>query len=422
MLLPSFRLEVVGGPDRGTTYTSSGERTVVGTHRSAHLVLTDPTVSRFHCELGAGEHGVRIRDMQSRNGTLVEGVELVDAYLRRPTTLKLGDTRLLVAPEGGAVRVPLAPGDRFGPLRGASGAMRSVFALLERAAQSDATVLIEGETGTGKDLAASAIHAASARRDGPFVVVDCGAMPRELLESELFGHVRGAFTGAHADRAGAFEAAHGGTLFLDEIGELALDLQPVLLRALESRQVKRVGATRTTAVDVRVIAATNRSLAAEVNAKRFRSDLYYRLAVLVVQMPPVRERPEDLPLLVDAVLESLGAADAPAAARLREPRALERLAAHTWPGNVRELRNHLERALAFGDAAAPAPASAPDGGAEVDISQPYRLARRRWLARFERRYLERLLAAHGDNVTAAARAAGVDRVHLHRLLSRAGLR
>ena len=423
LLVPSFRLEVIEGPDRGRTWSPTGERTVIGTHRSADVVLTCPTVSRLHCELVSGERGVRLRDLESRNGTLIDRVEVIEAYLRRPTTITLGDTRVLIAPAGDDLRIPLAAGDRFGPLFGASPAMRAAFALLERAAGSDSTVLIEGETGTGKDLAAAAIHGASARADGPFVVVDCGAVPRDLIESELFGHVRGAFTSASADRAGAFELASGGTLFLDEIGELAVDLQPTLLRVLESRQVKRVGGARPVPVDVRVIAATNRGLAAEVNARRFRSDLYYRLAVLVVQMPPLRARPEDLPLLVDAILESMGAADDPRAAALREERALEHLASHPWPGNVRELRNHVERVLAFGALVPPVAVEvAEEEGDEVDPSQPYRLARQRWLARFERLYLERLLAAHGGNVSAAARAARVDRVHLHRLLSRAGLR
>ena len=424
LLLPSFRLEVVTGADAGASVAPGGDRIALGTHRSNDLVLHDETVSRFHCELTATERGVRVRDLGSRNRTLLGGQEVVEAYLRRPAMLTLGDTEVLVAPGTDDIRVPLAAGDRFGALRGAAPAMRAVFAQLERAAASDATVLIEGETGTGKDLAASAIHAASARGKGPFVVVDCGAVPGELIESALFGHLRGAFTGAHEDRLGAFQEAHGGVLFLDEIGELELALQPTLLRALEAREVRPVGSARSVAVNVRVIAATNRSLAAEVNAKRFRSDLYYRLAVLVFHMPPLRERPEDIPLLVDALIESSGLAGEPGAAHLRSPATLERLARHPWPGNVRELRNLVERSIAMGELASPVVTGAAPAEARwpVNASQPYRRARAAWLAAFERSYLEALLAAHDGNVTAAARAAGVDRVHLHRLLSRAGLR
>src|SRR5262249_14454944 len=241
--------------------------------------------------------------------------------------------------------VPLSQEDRFGLLVGRSVAMRAAFAVLERAAPSDATILLEGDTGTGKEAAAESIHRASSRKNGPFIVVDCGAIPAELLERRLSGHDRGAFTGAVAPRGGAFEAAHGGTLFLDGVGELAPDLQPKLLRALERREIKRVGSSRYLPVDLRVVAATNRNLCAEVNARRFRSDLYYRLAVVVVRLPPLRERPEDLTLIVDHLLEGLGARERPEAAALRSPAFLTELARHHWPGNARELRNYLERCL-----------------------------------------------------------------------------
>jgi two-component system, NtrC family, response regulator GlrR len=300
-----------------------------------------------------------------------------------------------------------------------------VFAVLARAAGSDITVLLRGETGTGKDQAAESLHRMSARRDQPFVVVDCGGLPARLLGSELFGHARGAFTGADRARVGAAEAAHRGTLFLDEIGELDLDLQPVLLRLLERREVTRVGETRPVPVDVRVIAATSRNLRREVNAGRFRSDLYYRLAVMEVVLPPLRERLDDLPLLLASLLDRAGAADHPGAAALRTPEFAARLARHDWPGNVRELRNYVESCLALADRAPP-----PGTGGEstrnampaIDLSMPFRAARDRWLRWFERRYLEELLAGAGDNVSAAARAAGVDRVYFHRLLRRVGLR
>jgi transcriptional regulator with GAF, ATPase, and Fis domain len=297
--------------------------------------------------------------------------------------------------------------------------MRTIYPTLEAAAASSITVLLQGESGTGKDLAAESIHLESARRDGPFVVVDCGAIPAAMLEAELFGHEAGAFTGATAPRVGAFEAAAGGTLLLDEIGELALDLQPKLLRAIDRREIQRLGSTQRIPVDVRVIAATNRDLKAEVNARRFRSDLYFRLAVLVVTMPPLRARTTDIPVLVGALLETMRDRDSPMARALATGELLPELMRHGWPGNIRELRNYLEACLARQEVAVAPPASSEP---IIDISEPLRVVRERWVHHVERRYLEEVLAAHGGNVSAAARAAGIDRVHMHRLLVKAGLK
>jgi len=311
--------------------------------------------------------------------------------------------------------------------------MRQLFDLLERAAASDATVLIEGETGTGKEVSAVSIHESSARSTGPFIVVDCGAIPAQLLESELFGYERGAFTGAVSARMGAFEAAHGGTIFLDEIGELSLDLQPKILRALEGRQVKRVGSNTYVPVDVRVIAATNRNLKNEVTAKRFRSDLYYRLAVLHVRLPPLRERIDDLPALVNDALTQLGMRDESIIAELRTQHFIDTLRHYSWPGNVRQLRNYVERRVALGESISlpgndssmlPPPLAPVDTPPEleIEVDQPLKLAREHWNNIFESRYLSALLARHGDNVASAARAAGVNRVHFYRLLWKHGLR
>jgi len=321
---------------------------------------------------------------------------------------------------------------RFGKMVGRSSVTRQLFEVLQRAASSDATVLIEGETGTGKEAAAEAIHTQGARKNGPFVVIDCGAIPPQLLESELFGHERGAFTGAVSARPGAFEAASGGTIFLDEIGELTLDLQPKILRMLEGRHVKRVGSTQYNKIDVRVIAATNRSLRSEVQAQRFRSDLYYRLAVVQLKLPPLRERIGDIPILVNHVLDSLGVTEQPIAEKMRSPQFIERVTAYRWPGNVRQLRNYIERCVALDDPTlppspdtiAPPPPRAPSHAPEsaVDTSQPLRLAREQCVSEFERRYLEALLVQHKNNVTAAARAADVDRIHFYRLLWKHGLR
>jgi transcriptional regulator with PAS, ATPase and Fis domain len=415
-----FWLVVTKGPDAGATFTSAGERAVVGTHESADFILRDETVSRFHCEISRATGPAVARDLGSRNGTIVDGVSILAGHLRDGCTISLGHTDLRFELRQETAEVPLSLRDRFGSMAGKSIAMRRAFALLERAAGSDATVLLEGETGTGKEIAAESIHAESARKEGPFIIVDCGAIPPDLLESELFGHEKGSFTGAQAARAGAFEAADGGTIFLDEIGELALELQPKLLRALERKHVKRVGGSKYTPVDVRIIAATNRSLRTEVNERRFRSDLYYRLAVVEVRLPPLRERADDLPLLVDHILASLGASG-PAADKIRSPAVMGHLARHRWAGNVRELRNYLERCLALDDATPPGPAPAEATGAP-DFDQPLKIARERWTRAFERRYVEELLRRHDGKVAQAARAAGVDRMYFYRLAWRYGLK
>jgi DNA-binding NtrC family response regulator len=415
-----FRLSVVEGPGAGTVWVSASDRCALGSHALNDLVLDDPTVSRFHCEITVEPGGARVVDLKSKNGTLVDGLRVVDAYLRDGSTVVLGRARLRFELDREKNRLPLSPSTRFGDLCGTSPGMRAAIALLERAAASDATVLLEGETGTGKGRAAQALHRASARQAGPFVVVDCGAIPGNLLESELFGHEKGAFTGADAQRIGAFEEASGGTLFLDEIGEMPVELQPKLLRALENREVRRLGANRYLPVDLRVVAATNRDLRAEVNAGRFRSDLYYRLAVVKVPMPPLRERPEDLAGIAAALLADLGAS-AETIARVLAPESLAELTHHAWPGNARELRNHLEARLVIeGDAVSrPAPDEPPAAEADGRV-EPFSDARRRAIDAFERRYLDDLMRRFSGKVAQAAQAAGVDRVYLYRLLRRQG--
>jgi DNA-binding NtrC family response regulator len=419
-LAQRFWLHAIAGPDTGETFSSNGDRIALGTHESADVILHDSTVSRFHCEITPDGGRALLRDLGSRNGTLIDAVPVREAYLRPGAILTLGRTRLRFEVEPQPVRVALSTRDCFGVAAGRSLAMRKVFAVLEQVAKRDVTVLLEGETGTGKELIAESIHTESDRAGGPFVVVDCGAVPKDLLESELFGHEKGSFTGAHAPRQGAFEAASGGTVFLDEIGELSPDLQPKLLRVLERREVKRVGATRYAPVDVRVVAATNRNLRTEVNSGRFRPDLYYRLAVVEVRLPPLRERMEDLPLLVERILESLGAAG-PEADLLRAPEFTAEVLRHTWPGNVRELRNYVERCLALREPG-PLQGAAADAEPAIDPAVPLRQARDRCVRAFERRYLEAQMKAKGENVTAAAHAAGVTRVQMYRLLWRHGMR
>lgn len=420
-----FAIERVAPP--GNPYQSEGLTCSIGAHPSNNVVVQDRTVSRFHCEIRAGEDGVQVVDLESKNGTSVDGVRVTTAWLKEGSTLRLGDTtlRFHVVPERAAI--PISPHDTFGDLKGQSVAMRTVFAVLEKVSATDSTVLLEGETGTGKEATAEAIHELSKRAKGPFIVVDCGAIPGNLLESELFGHEKGAFTGAVAQRVGAFEAAHNGTVFLDELGELPPELQPKLLRVLEQRTIRRLGNTSRVDVNVRVIAATNRRLRQEVNEGRFRSDLYYRLAVIKVELPPLRERHGDIKALVENFLEQWGSPKA-AVERLTAPTFVRRLEQAAWPGNVRELRNYLERCLVFDS---PPPIS-PEGSAEPrgqssageapDPTLSYADARSHALAAFERKWLPSLVDYHDGNVSKAARAAGIDRAYLHRLLRRHGLR
>jgi DNA-binding NtrC family response regulator len=405
-----FRLRVVGGPHANTEVVSTGERLVIGTHRSADFHLVDKTMSRFHCEIVIEDGRAIIRDLGSLNGTIVDGLGVLGAYLGERAILTLGGTQILfeLGKDDDDIEIELFDGERFGLLVGASRPMRAAMALLARAAKNDLAVLLSGETGTGKDAAAESIHRESARAGGPFVVVDCAAVPAQQLERELFG-------GGDPARIGAFDAAAGGTLVLEEVGEVPLEVQPAVLRAIEDRQP-----------DVRIIATTTRNLRQEVNSRNFRSDLYYRLAVLEIAMPPLRQRAEDLPLLVEELLRAHGDDPGAGAARLREPASIAELQRHAWPGNVRELANYVERCLAFAE---PPPLVGDDAagpgepaGSRIDAAKPLRVERDRWLRRFEREYLERLLAAHGGNVSAAARTAGVDRIHLYRLLWRAGLR
>jgi len=416
---PRFSLRI--GEER-TTFTLTS--CALGAHRSNDLVVDDAAASRFHCRIHVEAEGFRLVDDGSRNGTRVNGVHVTDAWLEHGAAIRIGETDVVFELDEGSYEVPLHPDDRLGSLVGRSVAMRRVFALLERAARSEVTVLLLGETGTGKEACAEALHASSDRADGPFVVVDAGALPPTLLESELFGHEKGAFTGATHQRIGAFEAAQGGTVFLDEIGELPPDLQPKLLRVLERKTIRRVGATAQIPVDVRIVAATHRNLREAVNEGSFRADLYYRLAVLPIEVPALRERPEDLDVLVPHLLDSLGATK-DERARLERPGFVAQLRRGRWPGNVRELRNHLERCLVLETPLELPGAPAPDtGGASfpVDAKSTYQEARRRALDLFEKHYLEALLEEHDGNVAAAARAAEMNRPYLYRLLRRHGLR
>ncbi len=405
LTLPGARLLVVRGPDRGRAARLEQEETIVGTADSAHLRLTDGTVSRNHLAVRITDGGWLAVDLESTNGTFFGERRVGSVWLQPGDTVDLGATRVRLERTGPSVELPLAGGDRFGGLIGRSIAARRLFALLGQVAASDATVLLTGETGSGKDVAAHALHEASPRREGPFVVFDCGAVAANLVESELFGHERGAFTGAVAARAGALREAAGGTLFLDEIGELPRDLQPKLLRALDRREVRPVGGDRVFPVDVRVIAATHRDLKMDVNRGLFREDLYYRVSVVAIRVPPLRERREDVLLLADVFWRAI--TRDPDGALPEELRVA--FLKHDWPGNVRELRNRVERAAVL------VPSEALTDPRKA-LGETYHQARARVLDEFERNYLPELLVRAHNNVSEAARLGDLDRVHLTRLL------
>ena len=416
----------------GTHSAIVSERVTIGSASGANIVVSDPTVSRLHAELEPREDGLWIRDLGSKNGTWVRGVFVVEARLASERQVRLGSITFDVSPEAGVSARPVSQRESFGQLVGRAVAMRRLFAALTRVAATEYSVLVRGETGTGKELVARAIHDESRRQAQPFVVVDCAAIPEALFESQLFGHARGSFTGALTARVGDFEAAQGGTIFLDEVGELPASIQPKLLRVLESRAIRRVGETQTRAVDVRIVSATHRDLLAMVSAGTFREDLYFRLAAVPIMIPPLRDRLEDVPLLVQRFLppDRGGLLSAELAADLAERR---------WAGNVRELRNFVERAVALGvpfalehadggpaAGAAQTPSAAPphptagslpaNPFATISLDQLYRDFREQWVDHGERVYLERMLEVHGGNVAGAAEHAGLDRTHVYRLL------
>ncbi len=398
---------------------------LIGRDASCGISIDDPEVSSIHCEVRADGQGVLVKDLGSRNGTFVGTVRIREALLTAACTLQVGSTRITFEPVEKKERVDVGFEESFGPLVGSSNRMRHLFRMLNDIAPTELSMLVNGETGCGKELVAHAVHEASGRAKGPFIVVDCGSIPGPLAESLLFGHEKGAFTGANERRPGAFHEAHKGTIFLDELGELPVELQPKLLRALSEKQVKRVGSQHYEPVDVRVIAATRRDLGQAMNAGRFRSDLFFRIAQVRVEMPPLRDRREDIPPLVRAVCTRIGK---PERADDVVELVTSTLAQHDWPGNVRELVNVTSVAASLPAGADSVTELLPlerGGGASsadlVDFSTPYGEAKRLAIAAFESKYFGDLFRATSGNVSEMARKSGMERHHIRPFLRKLGL-
>ncbi len=409
------------------------------------LVLDDDTVSRHHCRIVQEDDSYIVVDLDSTNGTHINGVRIREAYLSTNAVIAVGSTDIRFCPVDEKVPVEPSSTERLGNIVGRSVKMREIFDILEKIAPTSATVVIEGETGTGKEVVAQTIHQMSPRKDGPFIVFDCGAVPESLIESELFGHEKGSFTGAIMSRKGLFEMAQGGTIFLDELGELSLDLQPKLLRVLEQREVRRVGSNAPSPIDVRVIAATNRSLEEEVRQGRFRQDLFYRLSVVRLFLPALRDRTEDIPLLMEHFLGTMECnLDRQGRQLLRgiTPDALDALRTYHWPGNVRELANVVERACSFAETDAIRRHDLPEYIIDVERAsnglqapnsgegwtqipdrsklqeEPFKKAKQEWISTFERDYIDELLARHQGNISGAAREADIDRKYFRQLMTK----
>jgi len=422
--LKKAKLLIISSTERGREVPVDKDVFTIGAGAQNDLIVSDESASRRHCEIHQRENGFLLRDLGSTNGTMVQGVRVCEVYLTQGVEFQVGTTRMVFCPLQETMSYPLSSQDHFGRLNGASAAMRRVFHLGETYARTDAAVLIQGETGTGKELMAEALHAHSSRSKKPFVVIDCGALATGVIESELFGHAKGSFTGAGTERVGAFESAHGGTVFLDEIGEMDLSLQPKLLRVLEKKEVRRLGANTVRPVDVRIIAATNRNLEREVREGRFREDLYYRLSIVKIEMPPLRQRKDDIPLLVRCLLKDLtGSDDVSVWSEFEKSMAL--FCQHDWPGNARELRNVVEMGVRGSAGSIDLGACLTMGRMGVTESgeglanaddMPFKQAKNQLVDHFEKDYIVKLLERNGGNISRGAREAQIERAYLQRLV------
>ncbi|MEM7159271.1 MAG: sigma 54-interacting transcriptional regulator [Myxococcota bacterium] len=413
-----YRLQVLSGELRGREIEVLNERVVLGKSRQCDVVLPDDSISRQHVEIRREGDNYRVTDKGSTNGTFIGNARVTDGYLKPGDVLGVGKVQLRFLPRDARAEILPSDQERFGEVLGRSLAMRKIFGVLERVAATEVTILLEGETGTGKDLVARALHQTSNRAEGPFVVVDCGAIAPDLIEAELFGREEGGET-----RAGALELAHQGTVFLDEIGEMPRDLQPKLLRVLENQRLRRVGGTEEVQVQIRVVAACDRTLRDQVDSGDFREDLYFRLAVVNPVLPPLRERREDIPVLIEHFSRRLP----PGMWKPPGPEAMARLVGYEWPGNVRELRNVVERSAYLSPdgvidlITAGRRNSGPGEPIEFDPTLTFREQKERAIEFFEEAYLQWLLQRAEGNISRAAREADMDRKYLHKLLRRYGI-
>jgi two-component system response regulator HydG len=416
----TFSCTVTAGPERGQTFAldaTSPFRTLIGTSPACGIRLSDPKVSRRHAALELTNGELKLHDLGSTNGTRLQGVSIIEALLQGGEQIEIGETVLRV--DALASDTELRQAASFRRLMGVSPEMSRVYAIARRLAASDVPTIIEGETGTGKELLAESIHEASARSGRPFVIIDCTTLALNLIESELFGHERGAFTGAVGTRKGVFEQAHTGTLFIDEIGDLDLGLQAKLLRAIERSELRRVGGNEWIRVDVRIVAATRRNLDRQVQLGQFRDDLFYRLAVGRIELPPLRHRTGDVAFLAKLFWSELGGHGTAIPGGF-----IERLEQQSWPGNVRELQNHIARVLAMGEDLTEAPLPAPDEttadflAGVLGMNLPLAVGRQRLIDEYERRYVARVLEAHGGHVGNASAASGISRRYFQRLRNR----
>jgi DNA-binding NtrC family response regulator len=455
-------LQAIDDPTQEWTFDKEEIR--IGSMEDNDVVLGDDTVSRYHCRITQEDNGYVLLDQRSTNGTFINKVRIREGFLKPGCIVSVGQSQLRFNAREEEVEIVPSRSDRCAGLIGGNARMREIYSIIEKIAPTATTVVIDGETGTGKEVVAQAIHSLSPRKPNELVVFDCGAVPPNLIESELFGHEKGSFTGAVMTRQGLFEQADGGTLFLDELGELPIDLQPKLLRALEQREVRRVGSAKASKVDVRIIAATNRNLEDEVRAGRFRQDLFYRLSVVRLHLPALRNRADDIPLLIQHFLDHGAFNRKPNAPSVRGVArdAVAALQIYPWPGNVRELVNVVERAVSFCDtdtielsdlpdyvraAKAPpkepsaqrrattAPASSTTGSSPTVSMNPnapapsppdellaegvtFKDAKERWVASFERDYILQLLRRNNGNISHAARAADIDRKYFRKLMKK----
>ena len=424
---------VESGPDEGETALLKGASLSVGTDPTSDLRLTDPTVSRRHLVLSLTPDGILAEDLGTTNGSWVGGVRLRAAIIPAGATLKLGGTVLTVKSSTSRFLVTPAQVASFHGLLGESPAMRNIYGLIQQLARTDLPVNVTGETGTGKELVGRALHLAGPRKDKPFLVLDCGSIMPDLLRSELFGHEKGAFTGADRANKGILEQARGGTVFLDEVGEMGLGVQPQLLRALETRQVTRIGSHAAMDVDFRVVSATNRDLKAMSLDGQFRSDLLYRLSAVTIRLPPLRDRREDIPALARHFVEAYAQRHQVPAPRFSNA-ALEALAVYAWPGNIRELKNTADAlcALAAG-ATVDVPqvrqilgverATSPAPTARAAVATPVVAAQvASKLDDMEKQAIATALEQTGWNRRAAARQLGISPTTLLRKIEKFGLK